>query len=63
MATTTYPCPCCSQAQRIEHEIGSQVESLLCAACEEEADALGFKGKPLERARKLHDAHKLESKS
>jgi len=59
MASTTFPCPACHQVQRVEHDSGQAVESVLCAACEEEATALGLKGTPLQRARKLIDGKKI----
>lgn len=45
MGQTTFPCPTCGQAQRVEHENGSEVQVKLCASCEEQraAEALDEK--------------------
>jgi endogenous inhibitor of DNA gyrase (YacG/DUF329 family) len=33
MGVTTYPCPHCSQQQRVEHENSQEVRPALCPAC------------------------------
>jgi len=38
---TEWPCPACGQAQKEVHENGQAPTRLLCAACQEEADAQG----------------------
>lgn len=59
MASTTFPCPACGQVQRVEHNSGEEVRIRLCAACEEEADALGLEGSTLQKARKLIDGRQI----
>lgn len=56
MGHTTYPCPACFQAQSVTHANGEAVPAGLCAACAQEAAALGLK--PEQFAKKAHELRK-----